>query len=70
MSHQHVGRLTPWTFGYTPGTKSDCTGCGKALVWVVGPKRMYWKLNPAGMKACDRCGRRWAYEHHCKGEAA
>ena len=69
MSHQHRGRLAPWTFGYTPGTKSECTGCSVPLVWTVGPKRMFWRLDPEAMKRCERCGRRWMYEHVC-GAAA
>ena len=69
MSHTHTGRLTPWTFGYTPGTKSECLGCSAPLVWTVGAKRMFWRLDPESMKACEACGRRWMYEHVCRGAA-
>jgi hypothetical protein len=41
--HKIAARLTPWTFGYMPGTFSECLVCQRTVVYVVGAKRMYWK---------------------------
>lgn len=41
--HRINPRLAAWTFGYTPGTKSICLTCRQPIVFVVGPKRHYWR---------------------------
>jgi hypothetical protein len=70
MAHKHNARLTPWTFGYKPETRSECLGCGAPLLWTVGAKRMYWRIDAkvAGNK-CEVCGRHWVSEHICSGVA-
>ena len=70
MTHKPRAALTPWTFGYTPGTKTPCLECEQTLVFFIGAKRQGWRHELPGAQSCDRCGRQWKFEHHCDGRAA